>query len=399
MSTTTMSVTGAAAEVTWERVTFWLLLAFVAALQMSIAAANVLLALTFVCWVTMLVRTRTRPSAPMFFVPLVGYAIATLISSAFSFDPRESFIDDRQLLLFALVPMVFEIARGRRAATVIDVLVSVGAASAAYGIVQYAVLHYDNLGRRPEGALTHYMTYSGILMLVVCAAAARLIFGSRDRVWPALVMPALVVALALTLTRNAWIGTSIAVATLFLLKDFRLMALAPFAVAGLFFLAPTSVTDRLTSTFSAKDPASQDRIAMLEIGTRITRDFPLTGVGPNMVPRVYARYRPDYAVNPVNPHLHNVPMQIMAERGIPALLVWAVFVVTLSIGLLRLFRNGPSLLAATGLAAVVAMVAAGLFEYNFGDSEFLMTFLVLVTLPFAAARGADSARAAAADRA
>jgi hypothetical protein len=32
------------------------------------------------------------------------------------------------------------------------------------------------------------------------------------------------------------------------------------------------------------------------------------------------------------------------------------------------------------------MLAAGLFEYNFGDSEFLMLFLVLVTLPFAAAR-------------
>ena len=44
------------------------------------------------------------------------------------------------------------------------------------------------------------------------------------------------------------------------------------------------------------------------------------------------------------------------------------------------------MLAATGLAAVTAMLAAGMFEYNFGDSEFLMLFLILVTLPFAAAR-------------
>src|SRR3954463_16213475 len=230
MSTTTMSVTGTATDVNLERVTFWLLLCFVAALQMSIAAANVLLAMTFVCWVALLARDRRGISAPAFFVPLVGYAVLTLVSSAFSFEPRTSFIDDKQLLLFAIVPMVYDIARGERAASVIDVLVSVGAASAAYGIIQYGVLHFDNLGRRPEGALTHYMTYSGILMLVVCAASGRLIFGARDRVWPALVMPALIVALALTLTRNAWIGTSIAVATLFLLKDFRLVALAPFAV-------------------------------------------------------------------------------------------------------------------------------------------------------------------------
>jgi O-antigen ligase len=398
MSTTTLRITDTTSEVTLERVTFWLFLAFVAALQLSIAAANVLLALTFLCWVASLVRTRTAPSAPRFFLVLAAYAGATLVSSAFSFEPRTSFIDDKQLLLFALVPIVYDVARGRRAEHVVDVLIAVGAASAAFGIVQYGVLHYDNLGQRPDGALSHYMTYSGILMLVVCAAAARLIFGSRDRIWPALVMPALMVALAVTLTRNAWIGTAVAVATLFLLKDFRLVALAPFAIAAVFFLAPASVTDRAASTFDAKDPTSQDRIAMLEIGTRITRDFPLTGVGPNMVPRVYARYRPDYAVNEVNPHLHNVPVQIMAERGIPALLIWLAFVMVLSAGLLRLFRRGERLLAGIGLAAVLAMLTAGLFEYNFGDSEFLMTLLVLVTLPFAAARD-DHSRAAAADRA
>jgi hypothetical protein len=32
------------------------------------------------------------------------------------------------------------------------------------------------------------------------------------------------------------------------------------------------------------------------------------------------------------------------------------------------------------------MLAAGFFEYNFGDSEFLMLLLVMITLPFAAAR-------------
>ncbi|HTM02972.1 MAG TPA: O-antigen ligase family protein [Vicinamibacterales bacterium] len=399
MSAMTMSVTQTTrSEIGLERVTFWFLLGFVAALQMSIAAANVLLALTFVCWVAMQVRDRTLPSAPRFFMPLAIYAAATLVSSMFSFDARESFIDDKQLLLFAIVPMVYDIGRGQRAATVIDVLVSIGAASAAYGIIQYGVLHYDNLGRRPEGALTHYMTYSGILMLVVCAAVARLLYGGRDRVWPALVMPALLVALALTLTRSAWVGTAVAVGVLFLFKDFRLIGLAPIAVAGLLFFAPTSVTQRMTSTFSKNDPTSQDRVAMLEIGARVTRDFPLAGVGPNMIPRVYPRYRPDYAVNRVNPHLHNVPVQIMAERGIPALVIWLAFIGVTLAGLLKVFRDGERLLGATGIAAVAAMLAAGMFEYNFGDSEFLMTFLVLITLPYAAIRDSQPRAAATAQR-
>ena len=48
----------------------------------------------------------------------------------------------------------------------------------------------------------------------------------------------------------------------------------------------------------------------------------------------------------------------------------------------------PRLPPAAALAATAAMLAAGLFEYNFGDSEFLMLFLVLVTLPFAAVHDA-----------
>jgi O-antigen ligase len=325
----------------------------------------------------------------------VAYAAVTVLISAFSLDPSTSIVDDKQLLLFVIVPAVYQIARGERASLVVDVIVSVGAASAAYGIIQYGLLHYDNLGRRPEGAMSHYMTYSGLLMLVICAAAARLIFGRQGRTWPALVMPALVVALALTLGRSAWIGASVAIALLLALKDLRLTILLPLFVAILFAVAPGTVTRRVMSIFDVQEPTNQDRLAMIEMGARMVNDHPLTGVGPNMIPRVYAQYRPDYAINPINPHLHNVPLQIAAERGLPALAVWLWFVFSLVVAQFRLFRRQRDKMpAAAALAAVFAMLAAGLFEYNFGDSEFLMLFLVLVTLPFAAARGDDDAAAA-----
>jgi O-antigen ligase len=390
MTTAAMSMTHPRTAPALERVTVALLLCFVASLQISIAAANILLALTMVCWIAQMVQDKTAPEVPRFFWPLVAYAAATLVASAFSLDRRTSFIDDKQLVLFVIVPAVYQIARGERAALVIDVIVSVGAASAAYGIIQYGLFHYDNLGRRPEGAMSHYMTYSGLLMLVICAAAARLIFGRRGRVWPGLVMPALVVALALTLGRSAWIGASVAIALLLALKNFKLIVLLPVFIAILFAVAPGTVTRRVMSIFDVQEPTNQDRLAMIEIGARIVRDHPLTGVGPNMIPRVYAEYRPDYAINAVNPHLHNVPLQIAAERGLPALAMWLWFVMALLAAHVRLFRTqADKVPAAAALAAVAAMLAAGLFEYNFGDSEFLMLFLVLVTLPFAAARADD----------
>ena len=114
---------------------------------------------------------------------------------------------------------------------------------------------------------------------------------------------------------------------------------------------------------------------------------PMTGVGPNMVERVYEQYRDPRAVEKVNPHLHNVPVQIAAERGLPALGIWIWFVATAGWDLWRrLKKSRHRFLAATGLAAIAGMLAAGLFEHNFGDSEFLMLFLVLLTLPFAADR-------------
>jgi len=395
MTTAAMSMTHPHTAPRLERATVGLLLCFVASLQISIAAANILLALMMVVWVAQMVQEKTLPAAPRFFWPLAAYAAVTLVISAFSLDPRTSIIDDKQLVLFVIVPAVYYIARGDRAALVIDVIVSVGAASAAYGIIQYGLLHYDNLGRRPEGAMSHYMTYSGLLMLVICAAASRLIFGRRGRTWPALVMPALIVALALTLGRSAWIGASVAIALLLALKDVRLTILLPIFIALLFAIAPGLVTKRVMSIFDVQEPTNQDRLAMIEIGARIVHDHPLTGVGPNMIPRVYEQYRPDYAINKINPHLHNVPLQIAAERGLPALAVWLWFIVALFVAVFRLFRSqADTVPAAAALAAIAAMLAAGLFEYNFGDSEFLMLFLVLVTLPFAAARDADAAAAA-----
>jgi O-antigen ligase len=119
----------------------------------------------------------------------------------------------------------------------------------------------------------------------------------------------------------------------------------------------------------------------------MVRDHPLFGVGPNMVEVVYGQYRIPEAVEQVNPHLHNVPMQIAAERGLPALVIWLGFLGTLLRGLyVKLRTVGPRTTAAAALASVVGMLAAGLFEYNFGDSEFLMLFLVMLTAPFAADR-------------
>jgi O-antigen ligase len=373
-----------------ETLSLSVLLCFVAALQLSVAASGILLALTMLCWAALLGLRNERFEAPPIFWPLAAYAGVTLLSATLSVNPRLSILDSKQLVLFLIVPLVYRLARGHRAHTFASVVIAVGAASALVGLFQYGFLQFDNLGRRPDGLLTHYMTYSGALMLVACAAGARLLFGGGDRVWPLLVLPAVLVALGLTFTRSAWVGVSLGLSVLLMLKDRRLVAFIPAVFAIAVVLAPASITDRVYSIFDMKDPTNRDRVAMLKSGAAMVEDHPLTGVGPDQVKQVYTQYRVPEAVESLNVHLHNVPMQIAAERGVPALIVWCWFIWTAWRELFARFRATPSrrtrTLSATALAAIVAMLGAGLFEYNFGDSEFLMLLLVLLTLPFASER-------------
>ncbi len=373
------------------------LLGFVAALQISIAASGILLTITLGLWIGLLVAEHERPSAPPFFGALVVYAAMTMVSVAFSLDRGISIVDSKEVLLFLVVPLVYRLARGTQARTLATIAITVGAASAVFGVVQFGILEYDNLGQRVRGTMGHYMTYSGLLVLVIALAGGRLLFDTRDRIWSALVMPALLVALALTWTRGAWVGACAVLGLLFVMKDLRLMAVLPVLAALFLAFAPPQLTDRMYSAFDLQDPTNRDRVAMARAGFRMISDRPLTGVGPDVVKEVYPEYRDASAVEDTNPHLHNVPLHIAAERGLPALAVWLGFLALLVRDLIsRLKTPATAALAAAGLAAVAGMLTAGMFEYNFGDSEFLMLFLVLITLPFAAAESTHAAEGASA---
>ena len=153
-------------------------------------------------------------------------------------------------------------------------------------------------------------------------------------------MPALLVALSLTLTRGAWVGVAVGVTVLLLSKDFRLLALIPIVVIAGVLLAPQTIIDRVVLDLrSATTSPAAIASRCCEAGVAIVKDYPLMGVGPDQIERVYPRYRVPDAVKPTNPHLHNVPMQIAAERGLPALGAWIWFVVSAFVGLLQLVRK------------------------------------------------------------
>jgi O-antigen ligase len=363
------------------------ILVMVASIQFSIAIGQIALTLACAAYVFLLVSERRTPALPKWTSPLLLYAAWTLASASASSNPLRSLADCKQLALFLIVPVVLEFVTSRSALTVTSIVLTTGAISAVVGLSQYSLLQFEELGLRPRSTLSIYMTFAGLMMLVINVAVARLLFSRSDRVWPVVTLPPVVAALALSLTRSAWIGAAAGVAFQLSRRDFRWLGLLPLVLAVALAIAPIQLTNRAYSIFDPEDETRRDRVAMVQMGIAMIGDHPVFGVGPDMVREVYDSYRPMTAVQPENPHLHNVPLQIAAERGVPALVLWFWFIASLVVGLVELLRQGQQpVLTSAAIAVVCSMITAGMFEYNFGDSEFLMLFLVLVTLPFATDR-------------
>jgi O-antigen ligase len=334
-----------------------------------------------------LFRKERKPEFPGFFRPLAVYAALSLLVSFFSVNPVISFKDDRELLLFLAVPITVAAASSRRGLSwITSALLVSGLVSSLYSL-GYAVFK-ARPGERIQGFMGHYMTQGGLLLLFLCAALSYFLF-RRDRMrwlWGAALVPA-AAALALTLTRSAWVGLVVAGVFLIFLYKPKALILVPVAIALFLVFSPQPMKRRALSIFSLRNYGNTLRLEYLKAGGQIIRKYPLHGTGPDTVDMVFQN--PEYGLSEAarqNVHLHNNIVQIAAERGIPTLLAWLCFMVWAFISLIGFLRSRASPVfphAAAGAASLLALFTAGLFEYNFADSEIIVLFLVLISLPFA----------------
>jgi O-antigen ligase len=247
------------------------------------------------------------------------------------------------------------------------------------------------------------MTFGGVLCLGALVIVAHLANAPWRRVWWMLPAGALtVVALAFTYSRNAWLG--LVAGTLAIMATARragriLLVAAALGTAAV-LLAPASVAERAKTMLDLQDATIRDRVAMWQAGFAMIADHPVLGVGPGQVRAWYIQYRRPDAVRPTTGHLHNSPIHIAAERGLPALAVWlwlwVVFFREAGRVLRRLGRDRPveRALVAASLGGVTGFLVAGLFEHNFGDAEVAMVVYALMALPFTVARDLPPTRTA-----
>jgi O-antigen ligase len=311
-------------------------------------------------------------------LPLILYGMASSLSALAA--PRslhmwgDSVIWGKMFLLPATLVLFRAVPRAHTLAVRVFLFFALG--TGVVVIFQYFALGLRDLEHRVTWPASHVMTLAGMLVAASVFAAALWLHDLRNP-WLATTAILSSFGLLLTYTRSAWIGWVAAVLVLTMLKKPRAVAWAvPVVLIALSF-APAPFFDRLISSFDVRQSSNLDRIRMVEAGVEIIKDYPVLGVGPANIKEVYPLYRKHDAPRFRIPHLHNNFVQLWAERGILALVAYAML---LGLFLAMCWRDRRNRYAEAGIAVVVALTAAGLFEFNFGDTEVFWLLLDVMAM-------------------
>jgi putative inorganic carbon (hco3(-)) transporter len=384
----------------------WAAFASSVSILLSIAASQILLGIA----IALLLYARTKLRLPRCWLPLAFFLLGTMISLAFSSDPRHGMPQVRKMYVYTMLIVVFTTIRETRMARrLVLAWGAVGAAVATLGIIQFIgdvqaanAQHQDfyqfYLPHRITGAMSHWMTFAGEEMQVLLMLMAFVLFapgGKRFWIWIVCLI-LLATAELLNETRTVWLALAVSGFGLAWYWKPKAAMISTVVIVSALWFAPGSVHDRFISIFKPKKDVDSNEFRYItrRAGWEMVKAHPLLGLGPEEVHAQMPDWIPKDLERPLPPgyygHLHNFYLQYAAERGIPTtlMLVWMLLMILYDFGrgLSRLppGRSDARFVLLGGIASVVAVMVSGLFEHNLGDSEVLTMFLTMVAIGYTA---------------
>jgi putative inorganic carbon (HCO3(-)) transporter len=183
---------------------------------------------------------------------------------------------------------------------------------------------------------------------------------------------AMTAALALTLSRSAWMALLVALLVLAALRWRRgwilSVGVAATAAFWMFSLGGIALLSQLFSsstleTFQGREEVWSRALAMIQ-------DFPLTGIGMGSFGELADAVYPFFSF-PANtvPHAHNLFLQLAVDLGLPGLIAWSAVAMLVFGSTWRVFTSGRTLgdpwitgLGAGLLCGQLALLAHGLTD-------------------------------------
>jgi len=259
---------------------------------------------------------------------------------------------------------------------------------------------------RASGFFGHYVTYAEALQLLLAVVVGLLLSVSKDRkalqVSLLLILLGLLFALILTVTRASWLSFLVSSGVIVVLGASRRVLILvglltiPLVLAGVFVLQQK----RNVGFVDRADGSTAWRTIVWREGFDLLKSKPrhwLIGIGMDSIKSHWREWGMfDQGRIPIG-HMHSNLLQIALERGVPALMLWLALLGTYALTLWRLFRElknaaGDSYLVGGwidrglvlgALGGLIGFFVSGIVHYNWGDSEVVMIFYLLMGLTLA----------------
>jgi O-antigen ligase len=392
----------------------WAVAAAAIAAAVSVTACEILMALA----VVLLIATRTPWRVPPIWLPLTLFMAGTLVSLGASGHVREGVPQVKKFFVYLMLALVFTAFRSvRHLLWLATGWAAALALSAGRGLWQFAekykaasALHSPfykyYVTDRITGFSTHWMTFSGQLMIGILVVAACVLFGAARKQGRWLMAAAallMCVALAEAWTRSMWLGTLCgAIYLIWFWRRWALVALPVVAVALLLSNA-FDLRQRMLSSFSPNGDTDSNahRAELRQVGWRMIEAHPWLGVGPEQVSRQMVNYLPPgttgLRAGDYYGHLENDYVQYAAERGVPAMLALMGMIAWALLDFFRALRRLPEGAAERwvlhgAIAVTIAMLVSGFYSWNLNTSVVLAMFLAVIGCGYVAA-GTDKSAA------
>ena len=254
---------------------------------------------------------------------------------------------------------------------------------------------------RATGFYGQFVTYAEVLQLIIALTVGLFVSLPSKRSWAgALLLAALAgfgFALLLTVTRASWLGCLVSTLIILLLGVRRRSLIVigvlaiPLILGGLFLLRQK----RDVAFIDQADQSTTWRETVWREGVNLLLSNPrhlLFGVGMDSIKGHWRQWGLFDSGRLPWGHMHSNLLQIALERGAPALILWLTFLFAYartlwcslrSRGQLAWIERGILLGALGGLAG---FLISGLVHYNWGDSEVVMVFYMIMGLALAVHR-------------
>lgn len=255
--------------------------------------------------------------------------------------------------------------------------------------------HFPTLMRRMYGTLQNPNLLGEYLLFLLSISGLGMLQAWRSRRWKLLgwMIPAIVfmlLCLVLTYSRGMWISLAISVALAGIFVERRLLYTLLIVPIVLYFYHG-EVAGRLWSLFNGQDTSVMLRWALWDSTTYMIREFPFFGIGWDSFWMTYGDY--NYFIQDPSViiyHAHNVYLQVAAETGIPALVLFLVILLGHAIRIRHLKVQDLGITLRYGIFLVVINVlVSGLFDHALYSQQVGVILWQLLGLSMSIIRSAE----------